>query len=64
MARYEEYNSCLVSRAYGNRLSYTKSLKASHYGQRKARLSKTLRQFRGYPGIQGGAVTGGTRVQY
>ena len=64
MARYEGHISCLVSGAYGGRRSYTKFLKAFHYGQRKAKLSRTLRQSRGYPGIQGGAVTGGTRVQY
>ena len=62
MARYEKYISCLASEAYGGRRSYTKFLKASHYEQRKAKLSRTLRQSRGCRGIQGSAATGDTRV--
>lgn len=53
MARYDGGYSSLGSEAHCGRHSYTKFLKVSHYGQKKAKRSRMLRQSRSSPGIQG-----------
>lgn len=44
MARYDGDNSCIASEAHYGRRSYTKFLKVSHYGQKKAKRLRMLRQ--------------------
>ena len=57
-ARYDRYKSSLMSEAHYGRHSYTKFLKVSQYGQRKANRSRMLRQSRSSPDIQGTTATG------
>ena len=58
MGRYDGYHLILGSEPHFGRHLFTKSLKASHYEQKKVKRSRMLRQSRSSPGIQGTTATG------
>ena len=57
MARYDGHRSGLNLKLTNDRRSYIKFLRGLHYGQKKAKRSRMLRQFRNSPDIRGMRAT-------